>query len=47
MAALVEWVGLPPEARVLIVSCHDLSFSQAANVAVYDSLRRVSPPPLG
>ena len=46
MAALVEWVGLPPEARVLIVSCDDLGFSRAANVAVHDLRRGVSPPPL-
>jgi hypothetical protein len=40
MTSLVERLGLAPQARVLIVSCDDLGFSHAANVAVYDSLRR-------
>jgi hypothetical protein len=40
MSFLAEKLGLAPQTRVLIVSCDDLGFSHAANVAVYDSLRR-------
>jgi predicted glycoside hydrolase/deacetylase ChbG (UPF0249 family) len=37
---LAERLGHPPDARLLIVCCDDLGSSHAANVAVYDSLRR-------
>ncbi len=40
MDSLAERLGLAPQARALIVSCDDLGFSYAANVAVYDALRQ-------
>ncbi len=40
MTPLVERLGLTPQARVLIVSCDDLGFTHAANIAVYESLRQ-------
>lgn len=37
---LAERLGHRPDARLLIVCCDDLGSSHAANVGVYDSLRR-------
>ncbi len=39
MGALVEELGYPPDARLLIVNCDDLGSSRSANVAVYEALR--------
>ena len=37
---LVEDLGYQPDAKLLIVNCDDLGSSRAANVAVYDAVRR-------
>jgi chitin disaccharide deacetylase len=39
MATLVERLGHPPEAKLLILNCDDLGSSHAANVGVYEALR--------
>jgi len=39
VTALAEALGYAPEDRVLLLSCDDLGFSHAANVAVYEVLR--------
>ena len=39
MTSLVERLGYPPDARLLIVNCDDLGSSRSANVAVYQALR--------
>ena len=39
MTSLVERLGFAPGSRVLIISCDDLGFLHAANVAVYEALR--------
>ena len=36
---LVERLGYPADAKLLIINCDDLGSSRAANVAVYESLR--------
>jgi predicted glycoside hydrolase/deacetylase ChbG (UPF0249 family) len=40
VATLAEDLGYAPDAKLLIVNCDDLGSSRAANVAVYDALRR-------
>src|SRR6476620_9106161 len=40
MTSLAEKLGYPPDAKLLIVNCDDLGSSHAANVGVYDALRR-------
>lgn len=40
MTSLVERLGLPPDARVLIINCDDLGTCHAANAGVFDALRR-------
>ncbi len=40
MPTLAEALGHPPDAKLLIVNCDDLGSSRAANVAVYDAIRR-------
>jgi predicted glycoside hydrolase/deacetylase ChbG (UPF0249 family) len=37
--SVVERLGHPADAKLLIVNCEDLGFSHAANVGVYDALR--------
>jgi predicted glycoside hydrolase/deacetylase ChbG (UPF0249 family) len=37
---LAEDLGYAPDAKLLIVNCDDLGSSRAANVAVYDAVRR-------
>jgi predicted glycoside hydrolase/deacetylase ChbG (UPF0249 family) len=39
MDTLVERLGYAPDAKLLIVTCDDLGFTQSANVAVYEALR--------
>lgn len=39
MSALAERLGFSSEDRVLVVSCDELGFSHASNVAVYEALR--------
>ncbi|HEX2119794.1 MAG TPA: polysaccharide deacetylase family protein [Acidimicrobiales bacterium] len=39
MTSLVERLGHPPEARLLIVNCDDLGSCHSANVGVYEALR--------
>jgi predicted glycoside hydrolase/deacetylase ChbG (UPF0249 family) len=39
-ASLAERLGHAPDARLLIVNCDDLGSTRAANVAVYEGLRR-------
>jgi chitin disaccharide deacetylase len=39
MASLVERLGYPPDAKLLIVNCDDLGSTHSANIAVYDALR--------
>jgi predicted glycoside hydrolase/deacetylase ChbG (UPF0249 family) len=39
-ASLAERLGYPPDAKLLIINCDDLGSSHAANVGVYESLRR-------
>lgn len=39
MTTLAERLGHPPDARLLIVTAHDLGSSHAANVGVYQALR--------
>ena len=39
MPSLAERLGHPPGTRLLIVNCHDLGSSHAANSGVYDALR--------
>ncbi|MCU1492306.1 MAG: hypothetical protein JWO62_70 [Acidimicrobiaceae bacterium] len=39
MGSLAERLGFSDEDRVLVVSCDELGFSHATNVAVYDALR--------
>ena len=38
-ATLVERLGYPPDAKLLIVNCDDLGSSHAANIGVYEALR--------
>jgi len=38
--SLAEQLGYAPDAKLLIVNCDDLGSSRAANVAVYDAVRR-------
>ncbi|HZQ27946.1 MAG TPA: polysaccharide deacetylase family protein [Acidimicrobiales bacterium] len=40
MSSLAERLGYPPDAKLLIVNCDDLGSSHAANVGVYEALRR-------
>jgi predicted glycoside hydrolase/deacetylase ChbG (UPF0249 family) len=40
MPTLAEELGYAPDAKLLIVNCDDLGSSRAANVAVYDAVRR-------
>ena len=40
MPSLAARLGLAPQARVLIVTCDDLGFLHAANVAIYGALRQ-------
>ena len=40
MTTLAEALGYGPDAKLLIVNCDDLGSSRAANVAVYDAVRR-------
>jgi len=40
VATLAEELGYAPDAKLLIVNCDDLGSSRAANVAVYDAIRR-------
>jgi predicted glycoside hydrolase/deacetylase ChbG (UPF0249 family) len=37
--SLVERLGYPPDAKLLIINCDDLGSSHAANVGVYESIR--------
>jgi predicted glycoside hydrolase/deacetylase ChbG (UPF0249 family) len=37
--SLVEQLGFTPDDRVLVVTCDELGFSHASNVAVYEALR--------
>jgi len=39
MTSLAERLGRSPDARLLIVSCDELGFSYAANVAIFEALR--------
>ena len=39
-ASLVERLGLGPQARAVIISCDDLGSCHAANVGVFDAMRR-------
>jgi hypothetical protein len=39
VSTLAESLGYGPGERVLLLSCDDLGFSHAANVAVYEALR--------
>jgi chitin disaccharide deacetylase len=39
VSALVEQLGYPSDAKLLIVNCDDLGSTRAANVGVYDALR--------
>lgn len=39
MSELVERLGHPPDAKLLIVSCDDLGLSHASNLGVYAALR--------
>ncbi|HEX4540055.1 MAG TPA: polysaccharide deacetylase family protein [Acidimicrobiales bacterium] len=39
MATLVERLGYPPDAKLLIINCDDLGSSHAANVGVYEAIR--------
>lgn len=36
---LVEQLGYPPDARLVIVNCDDLGSTRSANVAIYEALR--------
>jgi predicted glycoside hydrolase/deacetylase ChbG (UPF0249 family) len=40
VTGLAELLGYEPDARLLIVNCDDLGFSYAANLGVYEALRR-------
>jgi len=40
VTTLAEALGYGPDAKLLIVNCDDLGSSRAANVAVYDAVRR-------
>lgn len=40
MESLATRLGYAPEARLMIVNCDDLGFSHAANLGVFDALRR-------
>jgi predicted glycoside hydrolase/deacetylase ChbG (UPF0249 family) len=40
VTSLVERLGHPPGAKLLIVNCDDLGLGHAVNVGVYDALRR-------
>jgi predicted glycoside hydrolase/deacetylase ChbG (UPF0249 family) len=40
VTSLVERLGYPPDAKLLIVNCDDLGLSHAVNVGVDDALRR-------
>ena len=39
MATLGERLGYAPDAKLLIVTCHDLGLTHASNVATYDAVR--------
>jgi predicted glycoside hydrolase/deacetylase ChbG (UPF0249 family) len=39
VATLVERLGYPPDAKLLIINCDDLGSSHAANVGVYEAVR--------
>ena len=39
MGNLVERLGYPPDAKLLIINCDDLGSSHAANVGVYEAVR--------
>src|SRR5688500_15788379 len=39
IASLVERLGFPPDARLVIVNADELGLTRASNVAVYDALR--------
>jgi predicted glycoside hydrolase/deacetylase ChbG (UPF0249 family) len=40
VSTLAEELGYAPDAKLLIDNCDDLGSSRAANVAVYDAVRR-------
>ncbi|MET1002578.1 MAG: polysaccharide deacetylase family protein, partial [Acidimicrobiia bacterium] len=40
MTELVERLGYPADAKLLIINCDDLGSTRSANVAVYEALRR-------
>ncbi len=40
MTDLVERLGYPADAKLLIINCDDLGSTRSANVAVYEALRR-------
>lgn len=40
MTTLAERLGYPPDAKLLIVNCDDLGSSHAANVGIYEALRK-------
>lgn len=40
MSTLAERLGFPPETALLILNCDDLGLSHAANLGVYDAIRR-------
>lgn len=40
MSTLAERLGHPPDARLVIINCDDLGSSHAANLGVYEALRR-------
>ncbi|HEX7166677.1 MAG TPA: ChbG/HpnK family deacetylase, partial [Acidimicrobiales bacterium] len=40
MTSLAERLGHAPEAKLLIINCDDLGSSHAANVGIYEALRR-------
>jgi predicted glycoside hydrolase/deacetylase ChbG (UPF0249 family) len=40
VTSLAEQLGYPPDAKLLIINCDDLGSSHAANVGVYEALRR-------
>ena len=39
VATLVERLGYPSDAKLLIINCDDLGSSHAANVGVYEAVR--------
>jgi predicted glycoside hydrolase/deacetylase ChbG (UPF0249 family) len=40
VTTLAERLGYPPDAKLLIVNCDDLGSSHAANVGIYEALRK-------